>query len=126
MELAEHIRRLVADPELGGGSYTDIFTGKKTDIATSPGGAVNASRVIINSDVHAVLGWSFAETTGTTPATIRLHDGNAATGEVFARINLAANESVRDWYIPKGVRCFTGRLFLEVIAGSVEGVVYWQ
>ena len=61
----------------------------------------------------------------TAGAAVRIHDGNNANGEVFARINLAANESVRDWYIPKGIRCFTGRVFLEVMSGSVEGVIYW-
>lgn len=125
-ELTAHIRRLIADPNLGGGSYTDIFTGNKSDFSQiQPGGAVNASGVIINTGVHAVLGWAACETTGTNNAQVRIHDGNSAQGEVFARINLLPNESVRDWYIPRGIRCFTGRLFLEVIAGSVEGVVYW-
>lgn len=125
MELATYLHHALADPERYAGSYSDIFTGNKTDIATAPGGAVAASRQVINSDVHAILGWSFAETTNAAGATIRIHDGNQVSGEVFARINLGANESVRDWYIPKGIRCFTGRIFLEVVSGSVEGVIYW-
>lgn len=125
-ELAAHIRRLIADPSRGGGSYTDIFTGNKTDFSPiGPGLAVNASGIIINAGVHAVLGWAVCETSGTANAQCRIHDGNSANGEVFARINLLPNESVRDWYIPRGIRCFTGRLFLEMISGSVEGVVYW-
>lgn len=125
LELARLLRRAVADPEHGGGSYTDEYTAKKTDIATAPGGAVAASRLVLNTDAHAVMGWEFAETTGNAGATIRLHDGNSANGEVFTRINLQANESVRDWFIPRGIRCFTGRVFLEVLSGSVEGVIYW-
>jgi hypothetical protein len=125
MELAEYIRWCLANPEHGGGSYTDLFTGNKTDIALSPGGAITAGRIVINSDAHAILGWAFAETTGAAGATVRIHDGSNANGEVFARINLQANESVRDWYIPKGVRCFTGRVFVNVVSGSVEGVIYW-
>lgn len=124
-ELAAYVHDMIANPERSGKSYSDIFTGNKTDIATAPGGAVTASRIVINSDVHAILGWAFAETTGTAGATIRIHDGSSATGEVFARINLTSNESVRDWYIPKGIRCFTGRIFIEIISGSVEGVIYW-
>lgn len=125
LELSAYLKHMLANPERFGASYTDLFTGLKSDIATAPGAPVVASRVVVNSDVHAVLGWAFAETTGTGGAAVRLHDGNNATSEVFARVNLAANESVRDWYIPKGIRCSTGRLFLEVVNGSVEGVVYW-
>lgn len=124
-ELAAYVHDMIANPERSGKSYSDIFTGNKTDIATVPGGAIAASRLAINSDVHAILGWSFAETTGTAGASVRIHDGATAQGEVFARINLQPNESVRDWYIPKGIRSFTGRIFIEVIAGSVEGVIYW-
>jgi hypothetical protein len=125
LELAEYIRHYLADPERNNASYTDIFSANKTDLAATPGGAVAASRLVLNTDVHAIVGWSVAETSGTTPAAIRLIDGATNTGEVFTRINLLASESVRDWYIPKGVRCSTGRMFLQVISGSVEGVVYW-
>lgn len=125
LELSEYIQRYLADPARNDHSYTDLFTGNKTDFGPTPGAAVNASRVVLNTDVHAILGWSICETSGVSNAQVRLIDGGAVGGEVFARVNLLANESVRDWYIPKGIRCFTGRLFLQVISGSVEGVVYW-
>lgn len=125
LELSEYIQHYLADPARNDHSYTDLFTGNKTDLGATPAAAVAASRVVLNSDVHAILGWAICETTGTASAAVRLIDGNASNGEVFARINLVQGESVRDWYIPKGIRCFTGRLFLQVLSGSVEGVVYW-
>lgn len=120
-----YLRRVLEYPTDQDTAYTDEYTARKTDLAANPAGAVAASRQVLNSDVHALLGWSIAETTGTAGATIRLFDGANASGEQFTRINLQANESVRDWFIPKGIRCFTGRIFLQVISGSVEGVVYW-
>lgn len=97
----------------------------KTDIATSPAGAVTASRQVLGGDVTELVGWALAETTGLSPAAVRLRDGNSAAGEVLARINLAANESARDTFTTRGIRVFTGRVYLEVVSGSVEGVVYW-
>jgi hypothetical protein len=126
LELARFLRNALANPEGKGGSYTDDFTGRKTDLSLVPGGPVAASRVMLNSDVHSVLGWAIAETTGNTPASIRLWDGRGITGEQFGRINLQGNESVRDWFIPHGIRCYSGAIFLQVVTGSVEGVVYWQ
>jgi hypothetical protein len=125
LELAQYLKRAIADPEHEGTSYTDEYTAKKTDLGATPGAAVTASRQVLNSDVHALIGWSIAETTGTAGATIRLWDGRNTTAEQFTRINLQPNESVRDWFIPRGIRCFTGAVFLQVIGGSVEGVVYW-
>ena len=99
---------------------------EKTDIGPTPAAAVAASRAINIGDIAVLCGYAVAETTGTATAAIRLRDGNNANGEVIARVNLVANESVRDFWTPDGVRVFTGHLFLEVVSGSVEGVVYWK
>lgn len=98
---------------------------EKTDIGPTPAAAVSGSRAINTGDISVLTGYAVAETTGAATAAIRLRDGNNANGEVIARINLVANESVRDFWTPAGVRVFTGHLFLEVLSGSVEGVVYW-
>ena len=104
----------------------ESFAWKKTDIGPSVAAAVVASRQVLGGDVRALCGWSVAETTGAASAAIRFHDGSSATGEVFTRINLVANESNREYFTKDGVRCFTGRIYLEVISGSVEGVIYWR
>lgn len=70
-----------------------------------------------------VHGVSVTETTGTTPAAIRLRDGNDLTGAAVLRYNLAANESTRDWFGDGGIS-FEGGLFLDVISGACEGTVF--
>lgn len=126
--LAEWLRWMdsVSDSDSLNSAYSERFTWKKTDIATSPGAAITASRQVLAGDVRAIGGWGFAETTGTAGASLRLRDGNSATGEVFIRVNLASNESTRDYFPKDGVHCLTGRVFIEVLSGSVEGVIYWR
>lgn len=100
---------------------------RKSDIGPTAGAAVTASRILpAAGNVKALLGWAFAETTGQATATIRIRDGLTANPQVFARINLAANESTRDFILPYGIKCTTGELFLEVLSGSVEGVIFWR
>lgn len=125
-EIREYVREILGEGGDSIGAYTEEFSWRKTDLGANPGTAVAASRQVLGGDVRAVCGWSVAETTGTAGAIVRLHDGSQTTGEVFTRINLVANESVRDIWPGKGIRCFTGRVFLEVVSGSVEGVLYWR
>ena len=94
------------------------------DIAALPGGAVNVSKQIGSGNFNLIFGWSFTETTGAAAAGVRLHDGSDANGGVLARIPLAAGAGVREMLPEKGIRIQTGRLWLEVISGSVEGVVW--
>jgi hypothetical protein len=70
----------------------------------------------------AYVGLSLAETSGVSSAKVRLRDGIDDTGTVIDVVTLAPNESVRDWYGPQGKRFGVG-LRLEVVSGSVEGVV---
>lgn len=125
-EVRDYIREQEGSSEGQHGGYSEDFTTRKTDMSASVDGAIGASRVILGGDVRSVMGWAVAETTGAAGAALRLHDGGIATGEQFARINLAANESNREFFTPKGIRCSTGRVFLEIISGSVEGVLFWR
>ena len=126
LEASEDYRRRVADPAHMDKSYTDLFDYLKTDISLVAGGAITASRSVISSDVHALMGWALAETTGTATASVVLWDGRGVQTEVFAPINLGINESDRDIFMPKGVRCGSGGIFIQVVSGSVKGVVYWR
>lgn len=100
---------------------------ERTDISAGVAGAVNASRqVLAGGDVEELIGWSLRETTGAAAAEMRLRDGNSAAGEVLAVVGLAANTSSFVFASGRGVRVLTGRVFLEVVSGSVEGVVYWK
>ena len=99
---------------------------KKQDIALTPGGALTASRLVIEAgNVHRLLGYAVAETTGAAPAAFRLLDSTQADGSVFVRVNLAANESTRDTFGTSGLHCVSGSVYLQWISGSIEGVLFW-
>lgn len=98
----------------------------KSDLSLTLGGVVTASRAdIAAGNAYEFMGWSIRETTGSATAAFRLRDGDV-NGEVIANANLAANESIRDLFAPNGVRVNTGRIYLQVLSGSIEGVVYWR
>lgn len=97
----------------------------RDDIAKSPAGAITASRLVVPGDACVMFGWAIRETTAAAGASFRLWDGNAAGTELLANCNLASNESDRDWFGPQGIVVQTGRIFIEVVSGSLEGVVYW-
>lgn len=95
------------------------------DIGPNPATAVTASRQVLGGgDVTRLLGWSIRETAG-AGAAFRLHDGNNASTPVLANANFAANESIRDFWFPAGILVATGRIWLEVLSGSIEGVLYY-
>jgi hypothetical protein len=99
---------------------------QKTDISSGVATAVTVSRLVLpGGDVGILMGWSLTETSGVAVAQLRLHDGLTAATEQFCRVNLAAGESNRDTIGKMGVVCSTGRVFLSIITGSVEGVLYW-
>lgn len=125
-ELIHFMDRILEDAAGDTHGYTQRFSWKKTDISSSVDGTVAASRQVLGGDVEAIGGWIVAETTGTASAAFRLHDGNSATTEQVGRVNLIANESVRDFFPGKGIEIFTGRIFVEVLSGSFEGVILWR
>jgi hypothetical protein len=67
------------------------------------------------------FGFSFRETAGST-ATIRVYDALTATGTLLDSIQLAANESAREFYGPDGIKCSTG-VYVDIVSGTVEGSV---
>lgn len=69
-----------------------------------------------------LAGYSIRETAGAV-AVVRLRDGVDAGGDLIAPIALAANASSAWWFMPHGIS-FGAGLFLEVVAGAVEGAVY--
>jgi hypothetical protein len=94
------------------------------DLAPAPAGAVNASVQVINGGARALCGWAITESTGAASAAIRLRDGTNNGSRVLARINLNPGESTREFLDHHGIRIQTGLLWLEVLAGSVEGVLW--
>lgn len=99
---------------------------RKSDIAPTAAGAVTASGQLAPTGVcKQVIGWAIKETTGSVGATFTLWDGVNTEGTVIVPITLSANESTRDRSGPPGIQCVSGGLYLQVISGSISGVVYW-
>lgn len=82
------------------------------------GGSASAQIV---AGAGRLMGIAVAETTGTTPAKVRVRDGSG--GEILATISLLANESARDWFAPQGIAVATS-IYLERVAGSTEATAY--
>lgn len=90
---------------LRGANAVQVGTGGTAKPTTSPG---------------SLIGWSLRETGGAA-ASLRLRDGEG--GAIVATIALAAAASSNVWQGPGGVALAYG-LFVEVVAGAVEGAVY--
>lgn len=61
--------------------------------------------------------------TGATPAEVRIWDNPAAAaGTLLDTVVLAANASAQAWYDGGGIRAARG-VFVEIVAGAVEGSV---
>jgi hypothetical protein len=65
--------------------------------------------------------WHFAETAGAV-AQVLLRNGSAS-GDIVARINLAASTSASQAYSGPEFLCFPGGLYVDVLAGTVVGSV---
>jgi hypothetical protein len=70
-----------------------------------------------------LMGWALLETGGVAGATVEVWDGQDATGQLLVPITLLAGQSTRDWLAGDGVLSQSG-LFLNVVSGTVRGVVW--
>ncbi len=91
--------------------------------ALSPSPATT-SQVVVAQQVKVLYGWSVNESTGSGTAKVRVRDGSG-TGKVLGVINLASAASSTVFMSEQAVQVNTGALYLEVVSGSVEGVLYW-
>lgn len=79
--------------------------------------------LILISGRGVLTGWAIKETTGAATAVMTVRDGLTSAGLTIAPINLAANESNREWFSDWGI-AFSSGLFLDVTAGSVSGALW--
>lgn len=86
-------------------------------------GPATTADVLLITGRALLKGFSLRETTGTATAAVTIHDGIADNNNFLAVIDLNASESVRDWFTGRGVLVDRG-IFVEVLSGTVEGVVY--
>lgn len=79
--------------------------------------------IILISGRGVLTGWALKETTGAAAATLNIWDGTDNRGLLLAPVNLAANESNREWFSDWGI-AFSRGIFVEVLTGSVSGAVW--
>lgn len=78
----------------------------------------------VAGSVAKLYGWSVREAAGSPAvATVIVHAGTDASGPAIGEIELAANGASTEWFGPQGVQMRDG-IFVEVVAGTVEGVVF--
>lgn len=68
-------------------------------------------------------GWSLIETTGAATAVIELYDGMDTTGQLLAVADIVGSSPTQPQLDHEGVELRIG-LFLNVISGTVRGVVW--
>ena|SRR6185437_3108395 len=110
-----------------GDALTQLHAGVKTLGAVQLLGAIpkqipNGQSGRLSTSAGRIAGYSLHETSGAT-ALVKLHDGNDAAADLVAVISLVANESPRAWMLPGGI-AFSNGLFVNVVSGSIEGVIY--
>jgi hypothetical protein len=76
-----------------------------------------------DSGPGTIAGFAFRELTGADTATVTFHDGIDANATVIFELNLAANESSRDWYGSDGISYRYG-LYVNISAGSAIGNLF--
>lgn len=79
--------------------------------------------IILIQGRGVLTGWAVKETTGAAPAVLNVWDGTDNRGLLLAPVNLASNESNREWFSDWGV-AFSRGLFVEVTSGSVSGALW--
>ena len=129
VELEDVVRAVTEQLSLNGYSftaYTEIPYWRKTDISAGIAAAVTVSRQVLAGDVRQVGGWSIRETTGAASAMVRFIEGNAVGGEVICPVGIPQGTTVTVAPTAPGIQVFTGRVFMQVVSGSVEGVIYWR
>jgi hypothetical protein len=68
-------------------------------------------------------GWSLVEPVGTAAATVELYDGQDATAQLLAVVNLPAGGAAPSGMSHEGIEVRQG-MFILCVAGSVRGVVW--
>jgi hypothetical protein len=90
------------------------------------GVAVGVGVTVLVPKARTFLGFSCAEASGTNAAEIRFHDGPNTSYPLLALATLQGNESSPVNFLPEGGEMLAnGQISLEVVSGSVRGVLFW-
>ena len=86
---------------------------------------LNATGKVIFGFAVRLLGWSMENQSSSTLAHADIYDGTDTSGTALFAINLAGNQSGRDWFGPGGI-LFKNGLYLNVTAQEVKGAVFYR
>lgn len=75
--------------------------------------------------VNNLFGWNITESTGTASAKIRLWDGTSNAGYYLGTVTLTENESNREWFPDQSPQIRNNAIYVEVVSGKVEGVIWF-
>jgi hypothetical protein len=86
--------------------------------------ASRSSSLLIASGFGRISGWSIWESAGTPAAAqVRFRDSVDNSGTILGGVKLVASATDAGPNMDEGVR-FRAGVYMEVVAGSVEGVIY--
>lgn len=94
----------------------------------SPGGGANitASRQVIGGGACELAGYYITEMSGQFNAKFALWDGSSDGGQLLVVTWLAISaSSVMGPELP-GIHIATGKVFMQVLAGTIAGVIYYR
>lgn len=91
-----------------------------------PGDKVGGVESVVQF-VGVLFGWIVAESTGSATAKIRLWDGTGGegTGNYIGTVTLGQNESNREFFPINSPQLRNNAIYLEIVSGKVEGVVFY-
>lgn len=72
-----------------------------------------------------LYGWALRNVSGSTLATLDIYDNNSVAGIPVFPINLAANETSREWFGDRGLMFLNG-LYVNVTAQEVKGSIFYR
>ena len=78
---------------------------------------------VVTTQADLLLGWSLAETSGSLPANIEIHDAGART-RMIASINLDPGESTA-FSLGAPLQLTGGGSIYAYVTGSIEGGIWW-
>lgn len=86
-------------------------------------GIVSGTGASSNVNTGTYIGCSIAETAGTPGlGKVRIHEGGTSSGKVIDVVALLA--STHTHHSPAQPIFYTGQLYVEIVTGTVEGVLF--
>lgn len=116
--------QLIAPRGHAGEYLTEL--GQKSDIAATIAGNVTVpGRLVVPNSCRVLLGWCVCEQSGSAAVKFRIRDGDA-NGAVFCTVTIAQGASAVPVFLgDQALICNTGKLFLEITTGTLEGAIWW-